>query len=467
MFLGYLDPSKPFITQNHLSKADRIGLEPAPVISNGFAWLRLPLEVVLMILGCLTPWDVIQFLLTSKQALLYATAFCRQNPHYFYRCSDTVGNENDERKLVIALAAKFSIAGHHELETRWEMVSKIARIAALVPYLGQDCAAERTLDPRAPLQLLDHHFGLREATLQIPDHVKAIDVNSIMLNGRRYVCGIGFQDGTANCFFGNKTGLLYKQCLTTAMNTIKFAVDALGVRFLEWGTDKGLSKAGTSAWWEGFTQKQGCQKIKIVYDALKFRHVSWCLDSPCSFAETLLIRGEHIPVLGCGYISKEYYIQQHPVREAELIAKFGNFTTEALWFGQDLERISIYSSEGLKGIFGVSIQRSSMTYSVGTCRIELKSMTLSVPAEVLTEIDVWTSDVGPLDIALKTSYNRQLHCSQPGTYATMRSLQPPSGYYIGGLFFRFGAIYIESVGIICAALPLDHLYRINKASTES
>ncbi|KAL5050935.1 hypothetical protein BDW71DRAFT_171905 [Aspergillus fruticulosus] len=65
----------------------------------------------------------------------------------------------------------------------------------------------------------------------------------------------------------------------------------------------------------------------------------------------------------------------------------------------------------------------------GTCRIELKSMTLSAPVEVLTEIDVWIPDIGSLHIALKTSYGRQLHFSQSGTYGTMTSLQAPPGLY--------------------------------------
>lgn len=62
----------------------------------------------------------------------------------FFNDSDAVGNIIDQRKLIIALAMKFSNTGYRGLDMRWEMVSKIAHIAELIRLIDQDCAAEKT-----------------------------------------------------------------------------------------------------------------------------------------------------------------------------------------------------------------------------------------------------------------------------------------------------------------------------------
>ncbi|KAL4935986.1 hypothetical protein BDV06DRAFT_116155 [Aspergillus oleicola] len=449
---GCLDPSLPLISPDYLSRTDGITLNLGPIDHSSPALLRLPTEVILMILECLPPSHVIKFLLASKKVILYADEFCKRHPYYFYHCSDTVSNFSDKRKLIIALAMKFSISNYHVLDMRWQIVSKIAHIATLIPFIKQGGTPEKTLDPRAPLQFLNHHFGLHEAILQVPDDVKVVDVSSIILNSRYYVCGIGFRGETTYSFFGNKTRLVHTSSLDTTVNTIRFAVDALGIRSLKWGICPGIPEdLGSSDWWEGFSRRQDTRKIKVICDDLKLRHVSWYLDRPCSFTETLLMRGGHVSAPSYRHISQKHYIQQHPSREADLIARFGNFTTESLLFDRDLQSITIYFSEGLTGIIGISIQRSSRSYSVGTRGNQSKTLTLRAPDEVLTEVNVLTSTIEPLDIALKTSYGRQLQFSQSGTYAIMSSLQPPAGHYIGGLFFRFGGIYIESLGMICAA----------------
>ncbi|KAL4983879.1 hypothetical protein BDW68DRAFT_181180 [Aspergillus falconensis] len=263
---GCLDPSMPLISPNYLSRTDGIALKPRLVDCNS-PLLKLPAEVIMMILECFSPSQVIKFLLASKQIMLYANEFCKRHPYYFYRCNDTDINIRDKRKLIIALAMKFTKSNYHELDMRWKMVSKIAQIATLILLIEQDGTPEKTLDPRAPLQLLGHRFGLQEAILQIPDDVKAVDVSCIMLNGRHYVCGIRFRGGTTYPFFGKKTRLMHTSSLTIAMTTIRFGVDALGVGFLEWGTCKGISEGlGSSEWWQGFSLRQGARKIRIIHD---------------------------------------------------------------------------------------------------------------------------------------------------------------------------------------------------------
>lgn len=212
-----------------------------------------------MILEYLWPSHVIRFLCASKRTLLYANEFCRRNPHYFYGCSDAVGSVADTRKLVIALAMEFSRFNYRELHSRYEIVSRVAEIARLVPLVDKDWTPERTLNPSAPLQFVGHQFGLHETILHIPDYIETVDIYSIFLNGHYYVCGIGFQSKTAYSFCGKQTRLLRRSSvLNDDLDNIGYAVDALGVRCLRWGTCQGLTEGPDSArCWEGFSRRQG------------------------------------------------------------------------------------------------------------------------------------------------------------------------------------------------------------------
>ncbi|KAL4927743.1 uncharacterized protein BDV17DRAFT_116734 [Aspergillus undulatus] len=359
--------------------------------------------------------------------------------------------------MAITLATRFSRSNYYELDLRWQIVSKLATIAGLLPLINNNCTIEKTLNPRAPLKFLDHRFGFHEVTLQIPDDIETVEICSIMLSSQYYVCGIGFRSKTTYSFHGNKTQLLYKSSFPVAeMDTISFAVDGLGIRSIQWGVSQGVPKApGSIGYWEGFSLKQRRQEIRIVSDALKFRYIGWSQDYLPSFSETLLMRGGHASLSGRGTISEEHYMQQNPRQETDLVTEFGNFAVEALWFEQGLQSISTYSIGGLSHISGVSITILSGTYYIGYCDSEPQTMALDAPSEILTEIDIYTSRVQSLAMVFKTSYGRQSESPQPGSYLTVRNLQPPPEHYITGLYFQIEGTWIESVGLIYAACPSE------------
>ncbi|KAL4744895.1 hypothetical protein BDW72DRAFT_212010 [Aspergillus terricola var. indicus] len=361
-----------------------------------------------MILKYLSPSDIVRFLRVNKRALLYADEFCRQNPYYFYNCVGTSDSIHDKRELVITLAARFSKSDYYELDSRWQIVSELGIIARLLPLINDNCTIEKTLNPRAPLESVDHRFGFHEVTLRIPDDIETVEMFSITLSGQRYVCGIGLRSKTTYSFYGNKTQFLYESNFPVAeMDTIGFAVDGLGVRSIQWGVSQELLRPlGSFECWEGFSRKQRRQEIRIVSDALKFRHIGWSQDYLPSFPETLLMKGGHASISDRGTVSEEHYVQDNPRRETDLVTKFGNFAVEALWFEKGLQSISTYSIGGLGHISG-----------------------------------------------FKTSYGRQSESPRPGSYYTVRNLQPPPEHYITGLYFRLEATWIESIGLVYAACP--------------
>lgn len=103
-------------------------------------------------------------------------------------------------------------------------------------------------------------------------------------------------------------------------------------------------------------------------------------------------------------------MRQHPEQERKLAVDFGKIPVQAVWFDQGLQTIEIYIGGGFGGISGLSVQTLSGTYRLGTCRtfpMSIKpnpiSIKLHTPHEVLTEIDVRTSECEPL--ALTVSLN--------------------------------------------------------------
>lgn len=245
----------------------KLDLEPRwdAASDNISSLLRLPPEIMLMILEYLPPSHVIRFLGVSKQALLYSNEFCARNPHYFYYCSD---DSIDKRYLIIALAMRFSGSNYRELDLRWEVVSRIAKIARLASLIHENYIDTQTLNPRAPLQPFDHRFGLNEAVLQIPDYIDAVDVYSTFIKDHYYVCGIGFQSKKAYSFHGRRTGILQRSDFPdTAIDSIGFEVDALGIRRIKWGYSQGsFGGLANTGCWEGLSIKQKHQKIRIIYD---------------------------------------------------------------------------------------------------------------------------------------------------------------------------------------------------------
>jgi hypothetical protein len=149
---------------------------------------------------------------------------------------------------------------------RWEIVSRISKIAGLITLIDNKCVTEKTLDPRAPLKFVNHQFGLYGVTIPIPDYIQAFDVYLLVLNGCQYVCGIGYERGPTYSFYGPSAGSLQmKRPLPASIHTIRFAADGFGIRFLDWGASHGLPE-GRGTWWEGFDEMQGSRELRIVHD---------------------------------------------------------------------------------------------------------------------------------------------------------------------------------------------------------
>ena len=224
---------------------------PSPIRRNGTALatrssqmsrtipLRLPSEILVIVLEYLSPSDLVRFFRTSKEALSHANLFCRTNPFHFYRCStNTTGTEEDKRILMIAFSTWDRLC---ELDRRWEIVQRIAGNARLIPLLDGKSLPVPTFDPRAPLQTVSHRFGLCQDFLDIPDHAEVIEVSSIGLKGKRYVCGIGFVSGDSRVFCGNRTEHISMVNVSSpTIDTIELAVDALGVRSIKYGNSPWL-----------------------------------------------------------------------------------------------------------------------------------------------------------------------------------------------------------------------------------
>lgn len=461
---------------------------------------NLPLEILLMILEFLSPSDLIRFFCINKWALSYASLFCRLNPLHFYRCNLNIASSGeDKRILMLALSTWSRIS---ELDTRWQVVRKAADLAKLLPFVDQNIPSQ-TLDPRAPLQLANHRLGLHEDFLDIPLDAKSIEVCSIQLEGNRYICGIGFNIGRSKSFCGHKTKnihIINIDSIKTEM--IGIAVDALGVRNIKYGTLWLFDDSGSICCWQGPSVGRGHRKIRIIRDvsrvmacfvysdysqrlqALKFRYLSWNREVPL-FEETILMKKKHPSLSDHEFIAEDYYVQQHPEQEKELVDKFGNIPVQAMWFDQDIQTIKLYTGDGFRGITGLSIQTASQVCFIGSCHTDPRTLTLYTH-EVLSEIDVRTSRSFPLALTVsvvdlvaentilifqkfRTSYDRELSSEPYGLsnseiQHTIKTLRPPAGSHMRGLYFRIEGSTIDSIGIIInnpirnAALHSGHGY---------
>lgn len=106
-----------------------------------------------------------------------------------------------------------------------------------------------------------------------------------------------------------------------------------------------------------------------------------------------------------GTISSEHFVQKAPHREAELLADFGNFTTEAVWLDEELQGITLYC--GLGGITGISAHTSSGSSCIGLDSSSAKFFPVHGPDEVLSEIEVFTySEFSPLAIIVSRLLHR-------------------------------------------------------------
>lgn len=377
----------------------------------------LPSEILQMILEYLSPSDLVRFFRMSKWALSYANLFCRLNPLHFYRCNITATDtEKDKRILMIALSTWDRFA---ELDVKWQIVKKAAELAELLSFVNKNSFSAQKSSLQVSLEPVNHRFGLCEDSFVIPLHGKTLTACSIQLQGKHYVCGIGFDTEQSTLFFGHETENFHTiNISSTTTETIGIAVDALGVRSIKYGTSSWLFGDPRSiCCWEGLSVRRGQRKIRVIHDVstsssihevysqklqgLKLRYLSWDQDTPPLFEETLLMKNKHPSLSSHGFVAEEYYVRQYPDQESELMEKFGKIPVEAVWFDQNLQAIKMYASDdGLRGICGLSLQTLSGVYSVGACQAVPTSITLHTPCEVLAEIDVRTSEVYPLAITV-------------------------------------------------------------------
>ncbi|KAE8420923.1 hypothetical protein BDV36DRAFT_305859 [Aspergillus pseudocaelatus] len=445
----YIRPQKCLLQ----SEETELLLQPGIARCRGPSLLRLPSEILTIVLEYLSPSDLVRFFRTSKEALFQANLFCRTNPFHFYRCStNTTGTEEDKRLLMIAFSTWDRLC---ELDRRWEIVKRVAGSAKLIPLLDGKRLPVPTFDPRAPLQAVSHRFGLCQDFLDIPDHAEVIEVSSIALEGKRYVCGIGFVSGNSRVFCGNRTEHIRMIDVSSpTIDTIELAVDALGVRSIKYGNLPWLFGDPSSiCCWRGLSLRQNHQKIRIVRDALKLRDLSWYQETTPSFQETILMKNRPFSLPSHGLIAEEHYVQRRPERERGLVRRFGKFPVEAMWFERDLRAIQIYGTGGLNGIIGISVQVLSDTYRVGACHLVPASITLNAPHEILAEIDVRTSEPYPLAVTFRTNHNRELSSEANGLLGlgvshSIKTLRPPPGYRITGLYFRLEGLTLDSLGLI-------------------
>ncbi|RAL04039.1 F-box protein [Aspergillus ibericus CBS 121593] len=416
---------------------------------------KLPPEIMLLILQHLPPSDLVRFFRTSRQALSYASLFCQLNPLHFFRCSTGATNCSEDKQILMLALSTWT--RYEELDLRWQLVTKVCELAKLLSFLSDiGLAVGPTPNPRAPLLHVQHQHGLHEDLIEIPNNVKNIQVCSILLAGRRYICGIGVDTGESCLFYGNKTESLRTLDINNReLEAIGLAEDALGVRSMRCGTSPWVfGDPETLGCWGGLSVPQGRRKIQIIRDALKIRYLNWYHETAPLFEETLLIRNQHPSLSSHEFISEELYVQRNQGKERGLVTRFGNFPTEAIRFSRELQHLTLHGGGGLNGISGLSIQTNSESYCVGSCKGASSSMTLHTPDESLSEIDVRISNLYPLALIFRTSWNRELFVEPrqlgEGVQCEIKALRPPPDHCITGLYFRFEGSVIVSVGLIFA-----------------
>ena len=416
------DPYAIIIPRKSLSslKDTWLYLNPDAAHYNPTFLSKLPFEILIFILQYLSPSDLVRFFRTSKQALSYANLFCRLNPLHFFRCSTgATSHSEDKRILMLALS---TWAHYQELDLRWQVVTKVCDLAKTLPFLSETgLAVGPTPDPRAPLRLVHHQYGLHEDLIEIPNNIKKFQACSILIAGRHYICGMGVDTTESSLFLGTKIQTLPTIDVNDrGIGTIGLAQDALGVRSMRYGTSPWLfGNPESLGCWGGLNVWQGSRRIRIIRDvrsinisgtvadriqALKFRCLSWHREIAPLFEETLLIRNKHPSLSSHEFISEELYVQRKRETERESVNRFGHFPTEAIRFSQELQHLTIYGGRGLNGISGLSIHTSSESYCVGSCHGLSSSIALHTPQETLAENDVRTSDLYPLALTVSIGF---------------------------------------------------------------
>ncbi|RJE18542.1 hypothetical protein PHISCL_09124 [Aspergillus sclerotialis] len=459
--IGCLDPYVPLLPSSsldslpeHDGKANSSNRIPA--------LLRLPAEIMMMILSVLPPSSLISFFRSSEEALDYADIFLRRNPEQFYRCTDNEAIGGNARILIPALASQFPQLPCPELDVRWEIVSRVTCLAHHLCKIPDDCITP-TVDVNAPLQYIDHAFGFWELSTELPVDLEVVKIYGIEVKRHYYVCGIELFSKTAHQLLGSDSKVVcFVDMSQIEIDIIRFAVDRFGIRSLKFGRSPWVfGNPEEIRCWDGFSERREDGKIRIVQDALKFRQIGWCSSGGPTFAESVLRKERH--AFQHSHISREGFWQRDPRQEADLVSRFGNFTAEAVWLDQDLRGITRNCDN--RGMYGITIHTSSKSYCFGFAAGMAKYFPLQGLSEVLAGVDIHThSEFDFPLVRLKTNWNRKCFfgpVSNTESRSTTTAFRPMEGFHIKCLYFRMGTMAIESLGVIYApgvhgsACPVD------------
>ncbi|PYH70074.1 uncharacterized protein BO88DRAFT_425013 [Aspergillus vadensis CBS 113365] len=340
-----------------------------------------------MILDYLPPTDLIRVFCSSKIALDYGASFMRREPKQFYRCLPA----DDEGNLAID-------------------------------------SMSPTVDVCAPTKSNNHAYGFRDSFAILPIDLQAITVYGVRMEGHIYVCGIDLRTRSTNQRIGTHSELVSQLYpIHDQIDVICFLLDAVGIRSLKFGRSEwSFGDPKRDQCWEGLSIRRGEGRLKVVRDALKFRHIGWCSDTTVSFPETLLMQKSH--AFWNGHIDETHYIAGDPQDEKDMVSNIGNFTVEALWLTENLSGVTFYSASG--GIQGITIHYSSGGTSTAGQTNDRHEVLAKVVVRVLPQFRFPFLKVNAEEV-----------------YSSL-SLKPPKNCYIKGFYFRIVDPWIESIGII-------------------
>ncbi|XRM38466.1 hypothetical protein ABZX51_001881 [Aspergillus tubingensis] len=356
-----------------------------------------------MILEYLSPTDLVRLFCTSKIALDYGVSFMRTKSDQFYRC---IPADNEE-------------------------------------------STPPTVEIWATKTLVNHAYGLWNSFADLPTDLEVIMVYGIRIKDHVYVCGIDFLTRSTHQHVGHHSKLVSRvEILSTQVDVVCFLEDAFGIRSLKFGHSAwSFEEPKSDQCWEGFSIRRREGRLRIVRDAVKFRHIGWCFDTTPSFEETLLVRNSN--AFWKSHIDENYYFPLYPYREEQLVSEIGNFTVEALWVTEDLSGVTIYSEPDW--ISGVAIHDSSGTSIVGDDEGEEDYLPIHGPDEFLAGVVVRMHPFFEFPLLkLKTNWGRQ--CSSLSTVSeeeySSRNIETPENCYIKGFYFRLELFSIRSIGVI-------------------
>ena len=241
--------------------------------------LRLPLEIILMILEILPPSSLIPFFCSSKQALSYAEPFCQQHPLQFYRYLDAKCPMRSQwPTLMLTLYSIFSPSQYSGLDQRWEVISKVVHRTKCMSFVPLGYSLFRTINPTSLFQSVNHPFGYEELVAEIPVNLKIIGLYHVWLDTGYYVCGMEFKSSQETAYFllGRRSKFHHKLCVSLiGSDIIRFITDPWGIKSIMLGDSQwSCGNPQSLGCWEGFTKRQADSRIRVVQDVRTLIHTA-------------------------------------------------------------------------------------------------------------------------------------------------------------------------------------------------